>query len=84
MGRLIDEDKLIEHIGDIARTDMMKVLVEGWINEQPTAYDVDKVVEQLDERSQLIRPVSWVYPHEVILTKDVMKIVKGGGIDDNR
>jgi hypothetical protein len=48
MSRLIDADKLIEHIGDIARTDMMKVLVEGWINEQPTAFDVDKVVEQLE------------------------------------
>ena len=73
---------MIERIEEITTTDMMKMLVEGWINEQPTAYDVDKVVEQLDERSQLIRPVSWVYPHEVILTKDVMKIVKGGGIDE--
>ena len=48
-GRLIDADKLIEDIEEIARTDMMKVLVESWINEQPTAYNVDKVVEQLEE-----------------------------------
>lgn len=48
MSRLIDADKLIEDIEEIARTDMMKVLVESWINEQPTAYDVDKVVGKLE------------------------------------
>lgn len=80
--RLIDADKLLERIEEITRTQMMKVLVESWINEQPTAYKVDKVVEQLEEKSQLVRPYGWVYPYEVILTKDVMKIVKAGGIDD--
>ena len=52
------------------------------IDEQPTAFDVDKVVEQLDEKSQLARPVGWAYPYEIIMTKDVMKIVKAGGIDE--
>ena len=47
--RLIDADKLIERIEEITSTQMMKVLVEDWINSEPTAYDVEKVVVQLDE-----------------------------------
>lgn len=57
--------------------------IQDFLENQPTAFDVEKVVEQLEEKSQLIRPVGWAYPQEVILTKDVMKIVKRGGIDDN-
>ena len=47
--RLIDADKLIERIEEITSTDMMKVLVEDWINEQPTAFDVKKVVSELED-----------------------------------
>ena len=49
MSRLIDANKLIERIEEITTTDMIKVLVEDWINSEPTAYDVEKVVVQLDE-----------------------------------
>ena len=87
--RLIDADKLIEKIDGYTRTNNVelniacKYIIEV-VKEQPTAFDVDKVVEQLDEKSQLARPVGWVYPYEIILTKDVMKIVKAGGIDEER
>ena len=85
--RLIDADKLIEKIDGYTRTNNVefniacKYIIEV-IKEQPTAFNVEKVVEQLDEKSQLARPVGWVSPYEIILTKDVMKIVKAGGIDD--
>ena len=85
--RLIDADKLIEKFDGYTRTNNVefniacKYIIEV-VKEQPTAFDVDKVVEQLDEKSQLARPVGWVYPYEIILTKDVMKIVKAGGIDE--
>ena len=83
--RLIDADKLIEDMSN--KWDMQDLYLpihfkELLIDEQPTAFDVDKVVEQLDEKSQLARPVGWAYPHEIIMTKDVMKIVKAGGIDE--
>ena len=83
--RLIDADKLIEDMSN--KWDMQDLYLpihfkELLIDEQPTAFDVDKVVEQLDEKSQLARPVGWAYPYEIIMTKDVMKIVKAGGIDD--
>lgn len=50
------------------------------IDKQPTAYDVDKVVQQLDDRSTLSRPVGWSKFYQIILLKDAIKIVKDGGI----
>ena len=78
MSRLIYADKLIERIEKIARTQMMKVLVEHWINEQPTAYDVDKVIKQLDELVRINMEVLGVRADYVNLAH-VIKIVKAGG-----
>ena len=80
MGRLIDADKLLEETRrdrDYARKngflDMYyekQVLIDR-IKAQPTAYDVDKVVNQI----KILSPANYV-------TKDdVLKIVKGGGVD---
>ena len=82
--RLIDADKLINRIAELFRNDDLYLVGKfiGLIAQQPTAFDVDKVVEQLDEKSQLARPVGWVYPYEIILAKDVMKIVMAGGRDE--
>jgi hypothetical protein len=53
------------------------------INEfEPTAYDVDKVVKELEKESELIRPVGWAYPQEVIATRCVIDTIKRGGIDE--
>lgn len=55
--------------------DYIAVSVMMEIEEQPTAYDVDKVVEQLDAYiTKLVGRNSALY-------KTVMQIVKGGGID---
>ena len=87
--RLIDADKLMEDIIKICKCQPYLegmqseiVYIQDVIDEQPTAYNVDKVVEQLDEKSQFARPVGWIYPYEIILTKDVMKIVKAGGLNE--
>ena len=48
----------------------------------PTAYDVDAVVEQLEERSEEYN--SGVRLHgkpEEMLTDEAIEIVKGGGVD---
>lgn len=45
MGRLIDADKL-KHVIHCAYSDDLEILEK--IDEQPTAFDVDKVVEQIE------------------------------------
>ena len=92
MSRLIDADKLIEdlkeyvenikNIRDDGKCFLTEENVLSIIKEQPTAFDIDKVVEQLDKESQLIKPVGWTYRYEVILTRSVLEIVKAGGIDE--
>ena len=47
------------------------------IDAQPTAYDPDKVVEQLDEY------ITKIVGRKSALYQTVMQIVKGGGVDDN-
>lgn len=82
--RLINADELLSYIDRVKNSGLGKQktieYITKYISNMPTAYDFDKVVEQLEEKSQLARPVGWAYPYEIILTKDVMKIVKAGEI----
>ena len=98
MGRLIDADKLLEETRrdrDYARKngflDMYyerQVLIDR-IKEQPTAYDQEKVVEQLEELKSLV-PVNRILddivnekPKELgmlIAYSKAIEIVKGGGV----
>ena len=82
MGRLIDADKLLETLQDLephcenkdyeyGMLNTMRYYMPKIINDEPTAYDVDKVVNQI----KILSPANYV-------TKDdVLKIVKGGGVD---
>jgi hypothetical protein len=86
--RLIDADKLIEEltntinewIADMPDGEYLKgnvnfsVLVRDMIKEQPTAYNVDKVIGQLEENS---RP--WTTDKGFIMMDKAIKIIKGGG-----
>ena len=82
MGRLIEEDKLMQ---DVNNTITEKSGAIDWINlinRQPTAYDPEKVVKQLEERSEEYN--SGVRLHgkpEKMLTDDAIEIVKGGGVE---
>ena len=51
------------------------------VDEQPTDFDLDKVMEQLEDRSALARPVGWSKAYEIIMLKDAIEIVKGGGVE---
>ena len=82
--RLIDADALKKDLksvtlsnGTLVNTNAVLYLLE----EYPTAYDVDKVVEQLEDRSTLSGPVGWTKSYEIITLKDAVEIVKGGGVD---
>lgn len=84
MSRLIDADELIEYIkiwevGTSISSDQKEFV--DTINKQLTAFDVNKVVEQLENRSALARPVGWSKAYEIIMLKDAIEIVKGGGVE---
>lgn len=71
--RLIDADKIIDSLGNSD----MDFAIGAVIDEQPTVFDADKVVEQLDIYiTKLVGRNSALY-------QTVMQIVKGGGVDGN-
>lgn len=81
MGRLIDADELKKYL--------KKYLHYGhaipWVDAQPTAYDPDKVVEQLENERKF-----WENAYDSNLGKEkarsyehAIEIVKGGGTDGN-
>lgn len=76
MSRLIDADELIKYIkiweiGTSISSDQKEFI--DCVNEQPTAFDVDKVVEQLEDY------LFEKYCIEGDTTID--EIVKGGGVE---
>ena len=76
--RLIDADTLIKDLSYLYTknhipVDMRAKETLSTIMEQPTAYDADKVIEQLRERSMLSRPMG------MIPLKETVEIVKRGG-----
>lgn len=96
--RLIDADKLILHLNDfmlqqspIDVQDIESIKVSAVIkdcikavDEQPTAYNVDKVLEQLENEKKFWNDAT--YNKEIGKQKArsyayAIEIVKGGGID---
>lgn len=81
--RLIDADKLIENIHK--RSYISKALSEIFetvIDEQPTAYDVDKVVKEINEwtfNANIDVGDGTVMNHNLIVRDTAIKIVKRGG-----
>ena len=53
--RLIDADKLINSLG----SSDVDLYISGLIDEQPTSFDVNKVVEQLEEVETSDRRLFW-------------------------
>ena len=84
MGRLIDADELIKYIkiweiGTSISSDQKEFI--GCINRQPTVFDVDKVVKQLEmliEDKTSESGDDW-YTAECL--NETINIVKGGGVE---
>ena len=79
--RLIDADEFEKQIAGMTIANNYPVKKASalcdLIDAQPTAYDLDKVVEQLDTYiTKLVGRNSALY-------QTVMQIVKGGGVDGN-
>ena len=92
MGRLIDAGLVLDNLS--GRLESMKDYdaVKDVINNMPTAYDPDKVVEQLEKLKSLV-PVNRILddiikdkPKELgqlIAYNKAIDIVKGGGVGGN-
>lgn len=82
--RLIDADALIENAFEVHTKEFGTVLVVGVdaINEQPTAYDVDAVVVEIQKESLPIFDEDSETNVKVIGTKEVADIVRKGGVNE--
>ena len=78
MSRLIDADKLIEDVLNSMPPGSARGVFRAFIEEQPTAFDVDKVVEQLEEESYYTDIET---DREVVNLNEAIEIVKAVGID---
>jgi hypothetical protein len=81
--RLIDADKL-KHVIHCAYSDDLDILEK--IDEQPTVFDVDKAVEQLETRKTRAAAlqkenISEYFEGETDAFEFALKIVKGGGVE---
>lgn len=83
--RLIDADKENFNevfVGASELAQDTRYVAQILINRQPTAYDVDKVVEQLEElRKECEDPLQDYDPNYFI--DKAIEITKGGGVDGN-
>ena len=88
MSRLIDADKIIDSLGNSD----MDFAIGAVIDEQPTAFDVDKVVEQIEHRRASFDCKLCKYNDDEkticnedcsdALIDDLIKIVKEGGLNE--
>ena len=106
MSRLIDANKLIKYIEKSRKENPhndIKIAINHsfehfhcieLVNEQPTAYDVDKVVEQLENEKEIYTRNYNISPYKeypeikqryeciCIAINKALDIVKAGGIDE--
>ena len=87
--RLIDVDKAIkdlkQYIYDCNLENIGVVLpVIRVLEQQPTAFDVDKVMEQIDDcQSYYVGRSNSIYKKCTVELEKVLEIVERGGIDEN-
>ena len=82
MGRLIDADALLNEFNPDSDALIDNILARMRIAKQPTAYDIDKVVEELEKS----KDKGSVTKTEMLITKacvdKAIEIVKQGGVSD--
>lgn len=82
MGRLIDADKVVEHLEKVKKesaslVDMAHIIgFQSVIDAQPTVYEPDKVVEQLEEYREEMEQFGCSG-----MLSDMIEVVKGGGVE---
>lgn len=78
MGKLIDADPVLDNLS--GRLESMKDYdaVKDVINNMQTAYDLDKVVAQLEEYREEMEQFKCGG-----MLSDMIEVVKAGGVDEN-
>lgn len=79
MGRLIDADAFERTVMFGDAEDMQDVIYA--LRDYPTAYDPDKVVEQLNDKFRVVRTDEDLEWNRAI--GKAIEIVKGGGVNGN-
>jgi hypothetical protein len=79
MSRLIDADKIIDSLGNSD----MDFAIGAVIDEQPTSFDVDEVVQQLEMLIEDKVSESGDDWYTAQCLNEAVEIVKGGGVDGN-
>lgn len=77
MSRLIDADKIIDSLGNSD----MDFAIGAVIDEQPTVFDIDKVVEQLEMLIEDKCSESGDDWYTAQCLNEAVEIVKGGGVE---
>jgi len=77
--RLIDADKIIDSLGNSD----MDFAIGAVIDEQPTAFDVDEIVQQLEMLIEDKCSESGDDWYTAQCLNEAVEIVKGGGVDGN-
>ena len=89
--RLINADKLIEDVLNSMPTGSARGVFRAFIEEQPTAYDVEKVVKELKDKKFRAfmtlantgdKQLDMIYENVGNCIDDAIEIVKAGGIDE--
>ena len=80
MGRLIDADRLKDERRTLPMmSNWSEILISLLIDEQPTAYDIDKVIEQLKKVSFVDVDEEYAGDGQrMLFLHDAIEIVKGG------
>lgn len=83
--RLVDADDFRKFLWALTMAGAPYGDVMELLNRQPTAYDPDKVVEQLEDYNMWRELLIYELTHrEREIIKKAIEIVKGGGINDEK
>ena len=86
--RLIDADSLMTRFCNLceikdkceqAKKDGFFCNVRGIVCIEPTAYDIDKVVEQIKNNSFTHSSVNWMFVDDLVRTEEAIDIIRNGG-----
>lgn len=80
--RLIEAGKILDNLSGMLKSMDDYDAVKKVINDMPTAYDPDKVVEQLQKRLPFC-PTNQTDTRVEYELLEAIEIVKGGGVDGN-
>lgn len=80
---ILERKSTFIHVLEKGDNDFLFGLLMDYFDEQPTAYDVDKVVEQLKNVSYERFGNAGMGGENVVNLDDAIEIVKAGGKNDN-